>query len=230
MNIYGIAQSKQVSGKRIRLQPEKSFIEHHTHCGMLGKSSVLMMLLVGTGSLVGISSIYTPANVETQPQPQPQKEQTFTTIPGLTTTQSKLTPGQQSQIDQQIFRTLEDNQLINRLLPKIVERLQVTLNFRDNYSPLYKINKDVLAPESYHKAEARCPPGFRVTGGGGQISGVTGAAGEQRRSSILGDNGLVTLMPIPSSRLGMVAKMETSGEIRAYANCLGVEAVVSLKK
>jgi hypothetical protein len=217
---------------------------------MLGKSSIFMMLLLVVASFVGISSIYTPANVETQPIQQPQqpqqpqlqkpqtpqptpqlqKEQTFTTIPGLTTTQSKLTPGQQSQIDQQIFRTLEDNQLINRLLPKIVERLQVTLNFRDNYSPLYKINKDVLAPESYHKAEARCPPGFRVTGGGGQISGVTGAAGEQRRSSILGDNGLVTLMPIPSSRLGMVAKMETSGEIMAYANCLGVEAVVSLKK
>jgi hypothetical protein len=33
---------------------------------MLSKSSVLMMLLVGTGSLVGISSIYQPANVETQ--------------------------------------------------------------------------------------------------------------------------------------------------------------------
>jgi hypothetical protein len=41
---------------------------------------------------------------------------------------------------------------------------------------------------------------------------------------------MVTLMPIPSSRLGMVAKMETSGEIMAYVNCLGFEAVVSLRK
>jgi hypothetical protein len=49
-----------------------SFIEHYIHRGMLGKSSVLMMLLLGTGSLVGISSMYTPANVETQPQ-QPQQ-------------------------------------------------------------------------------------------------------------------------------------------------------------
>ena len=38
--------------------------------------TIFTMLLVIIGSLVGISSIYTPANVETQPQPQPQKPQT----------------------------------------------------------------------------------------------------------------------------------------------------------
>jgi hypothetical protein len=37
-------------------------------------------------------------------------------------------------------------------------------------------------------------------------------------------------MPIPSSRLQMEAKMETTGEIMAYANCLGVEAIVKLKQ
>jgi hypothetical protein len=35
---------------------------------MLSRYSVLMMLLLGTGSLVGINSIYQPANVETQPE------------------------------------------------------------------------------------------------------------------------------------------------------------------
>jgi hypothetical protein len=35
---------------------------------MLRKSSALMMLLVVTASLVGMSSVYQPVNVETQPQ------------------------------------------------------------------------------------------------------------------------------------------------------------------
>src|SRR5687768_4670661 len=104
------------------------------------------------------------------------------------------------------MQTIQDKQLLDRLMPEIIKRMQVTLNFRDNYSPLYKINKEALAPESYHKAEVRCPPGFRVAGGGGQISHLTGGG-----ASLLGDNGIVTLMPIPSSRLDMVAKMETSG-------------------
>ena len=180
---------------------------------MLGKSSVLMMLLLVAASLVGISSMYTPANVETQPQQQPQP----TPQPQV---EGLITPKFKSQIvTPQSIRDQQDNQLLDRLMPKIIERLQVTLNFRDNYSPLYKINKDVMASESFHKAEARCPPGFRVTGGGGQISTKTQ----------LGDNNIVTLMPIPTSRLDMVAKMETTGEIMAYANCLGVEAIVKLR-
>jgi hypothetical protein len=199
---------------------------------MLSKLSVLMMLLLVVASLVGISSIYTPANVETQtptPQPQPQPQKPQTTLDqklqgGITTPQSKIVPGQPV-ADQKIVQAMNDRALLNRLMPQIIDRMQVTLNFRDNYSPLYKISKDALASESYHKAEARCPPGFRVTGGGGQISGVTGGG-----ASLLGDNGIVTLMPIPSSRLDVVAKMETSGSIMAYANCLGVEAVVSLRK
>jgi hypothetical protein len=193
---------------------------------MLGKSSVLMMLLVGTGSLVGISSIYTPANVETQPiqqpQPTPQPQGPQTTLGGIKMPQSKM---DLAQTDPNVMRAVEERKLLDRLMPEIIKRMQVTLNFRDNYSPLYKISKDALASESYHKAEARCPPGFRVTGGGGQISGVTGGG-----ASLLGDNGIVTLMPIPSSRLDVVAKMETSGSIVAYANCLGVEAVVSWRK
>ena len=201
---------------------------------MLSKSSVLMMLLLVVASLVGISSLYTPANVETQtptPQPQPQPQKPQTTLDqklqgGITTPQSKIVPGQPvaDQHFQKIMQDRQDRELLNRLMPQIIDRMQVTLNFRDNYSPLYKINKEALAPESYHKAEARCPPGFRVTDGGGQISHLTGGG-----ASLLGDNGIVTLMPIPSSRLDMVAKMETTGEIMAYANCLGVEATVSLK-
>jgi len=176
---------------------------------MLGKSSLLMMLLLGTGSLVGISSMYTPANVETQPQSQSQPQ------PQPKILVDPKTPSAQGSIAQ----IMEDRQLVDRLMPEIIKRLQITLNFRDNYSPLVQVKKDALASESYHQAEARCPPGFRVMGGGGQISTKTK----------LGDNNIVTLMIIPTSRLQMVAKMETSGEIMAYANCIGVEAVVNLK-
>ena len=37
---------------------------------MFEKSSIFIMLLLVTGSLIGISSIYQPVNVETQPQQQ----------------------------------------------------------------------------------------------------------------------------------------------------------------
>jgi hypothetical protein len=66
---------------------EKSFIEHYIHCGMLSTYSVLMMLILGTGSLVGIGSMYTPANVETQPEqvkplvPRVQPEQVKPLVP-----------------------------------------------------------------------------------------------------------------------------------------------------
>jgi hypothetical protein len=42
---------------------------------MLEKSSIFLMLLLGAGSLIGISSIYQPASVETQPQPQQPQQQ-----------------------------------------------------------------------------------------------------------------------------------------------------------
>jgi hypothetical protein len=191
---------------------------------MLGKSSIFLMLLV-VASIVGMSTIYKPANVETQPTPQPTPQ------PQLpqSALEARYKLGQQQGneiklggqlVDPKIIQSMNDRSLVDRLMPLIIDRLQVTLNFRDNYSPLYKISKDVMASESFHKAEARCPPGFRITGGGGQISTQTK----------LGDNNIVTLMPIPSSRLQMEAKMETTGEIMAYANCLGFEAIVKLKK
>lgn len=112
-------------------------------------------------------------------------------------------------------------QLVDRLMPEIIKRMKVTLNFRDNYSPLVQVKKDVLASDTYHKAEAGCPTGFRVMGVGGQISG---------HRTPLGDNDLVTMMIIPTSRVEVVAKMETTSGVMAYATCLGFEAAVSLKE
>jgi hypothetical protein len=68
---------------------------------MLSAYSVLMMLLIVTGSLIGISSIYQPVNVETQPQQQ-QKP----------TIGSKI-------IDPTAQRALEEKQLLDRLMPEI---------------------------------------------------------------------------------------------------------------
>jgi hypothetical protein len=122
-----------------------------------------MMLLVGTGSLV----VYTPANVETQPiqqpqQPQqPQKPQSQlgpqTHLGALIMPKSKMDLAQTD-----IMRAIEDRKLLDRLMPQIIDRIKVTLNFRDNYSPLYKVSKDILASDSFHNVEARCPPELRV--------------------------------------------------------------------
>ena len=101
LNICGgvlLQYSMHVSRKRIRFLPIKSFIERYRRSSVLGKSSVLMMLLLGTASFVGLSSIYTPANVETQPQPKiPQNS--------LIIPQSKLA-------DPQVLRAIEENQLL----------------------------------------------------------------------------------------------------------------------
>jgi hypothetical protein len=128
--------------------------------------TIFTMLLIIVGSLVGISSIYTPANVETQPQPQPQKEQTFTTIPGLTTTQSKLTPGQQSQIDQQIFRTLGDNQLLNRLMPKIIDRIDVKLVLTQRPGQIGSVKVGTLGSGGAAWGKASCQPGETAVSAG----------------------------------------------------------------
>ena len=166
------------------------------------------MVLFVAASLIGMSSIYQPANVETQPQPlikQPSKQ-----FPGA---------GQ----------ALSDNLFLDRMMPKIIQRidgkvlaekiyphLSVGLNMFDNYGAPVKVKVDPLAPNSYHMAEARCPPGSRVMGGGGQIDPIEG-------------NAIVMMGPIPTQRFVMVAEMsEPGGDLLAYATCLG-EAKVGLK-
>ena len=68
-------------------------------------------------------------------------------------------------------------------------------------------------------------------GGGGEIS-PKNLAGEFRFdysvASSAADNNMVALQIIPTNRLDMVVKMETSGYIKSYATCLGGEADVKL--
>jgi hypothetical protein len=211
---------------------------------MLSKSSVFMMLLIVTASLVGISSIYKPANVETQPQPQPQQQ---AQNPG----QLIVPPGKQPLGNQPLTKLLESTKtvnedaiLVNRILPlilkyvdgkvlaqKILPHLQVTLRVGDNYSPPVTVRKGALAADSYAMAEARCPPGTRVIGGGGQISpGRALPSGLfDFNAADVADNNMVALMIIPTNRLDMVAKMETGGSLLAYATCLNPVAEISIK-
>jgi hypothetical protein len=72
---------------------------------MLRKSSIFMMLLLATGSLIGISSIYQPTNVETQPGTEGT-----TKLPRTT---------QQKSLEQ----AMSDTQLLDRLMPLIINRL-----------------------------------------------------------------------------------------------------------
>jgi hypothetical protein len=91
---------------------------------MFNKYSIFMMLLIVTASLVGISSIYKPANVETQPQLQ------------------KPIPGTKGLVTQQRAETLAqamaDKQLLDRLFPQIIKRI-------DGNTLLQKINAKTLA-------------------------------------------------------------------------------------
>ena len=176
------------------------------------------MLLLGAGSLVGISSIYQPANVETQPQPlikEPARQ-----IPGA---------GQ----------ILTDAVFLDKMMPKIIQRLDgkvlaekilphltVQLRMGDSYGPLVEVKKDPLAADSLHKTEAKCPPGTRVMGGGGTISTSKYANGQPH--PLLEESSIVEMGPIPISRFSVTAQMSSSGSILAYATCLG-EATISLK-
>jgi hypothetical protein len=86
----------------------------------------------------------------------------------------------------------------------------------DSYGPLVEVKKDTgMVTDSYHTAEARCPPGTRVMGGGGTIQSFK-------------DGSIESMGPIPTERFSLVAKMTGSGTIVAYATCLG-EAAIGLK-
>jgi hypothetical protein len=222
---------------------------------MLEKSSIFLMLLLGAGSLVGISSsIYKPANVAAQPQPivppgQIQKQPPIVTQQQPQSTTGKIITQQQAE---KLDQAMEDKKLLDRLFPQIIKRIdgatllqkidaktlaakvlphiQVTLRMGQVYSPLVHVKKTGIAGDSFHTVEAICPPGTRVMGGGGEISpkNLAGELKAYRAASEAADNNMVALQIIPTNRLDMVAKMDTSGDIKSSATCLGGEADVKL--
>src|SRR5919109_3556588 len=95
---------------------------------MLTKYSVLMMLIIVTASLVGISSsIYKPANVETQPQ-SPQQGQLQSPNTAAPPTLGKRLTGPQGQQQQQsnvgtLVQIQQDKALVDRLFPYIIQKI-----------------------------------------------------------------------------------------------------------
>jgi hypothetical protein len=118
------------------------------------------------------------------------------------------------------------------LAQKILPHIQATLRMGDSYSPLLQVKKQGFPTDTYHMAEARCPPGTRVMGGGTQISSSQGAPPSglfDYNAQDVADNNIAALMIIPTQRIDVVAKMKTSGSIMAYATCLSPEVAVSIK-
>src|SRR5918994_3326228 len=109
---------------------------------MLEKSSIFLMLLLGAGSLIGISSIYKPANVKTQPQQQQllppgqiQRQPPIVTQQQPQSSTGKITTQQQQET---LAQATEDKQLLDRLFPQIIKRI-------DGNTLLQKINAKTLA-------------------------------------------------------------------------------------
>jgi hypothetical protein len=193
---------------------------------MLSIYSVLMMLLLGTGSIVGISSIYTPANVETQPQqqpqpqplPQPQKPQT--TIPGLKMPQSKIELGQQI-ADQNALRAIQDKQLLDRLMPQIIKRIDVKLVLTQRPGGTGEVkpgNNPLTAGTAVAGGKAGCPPGETAVSAGFDYSLGGGT-----------DQSIWKFSRIPNSNTwDLLTRIDDGyGKFFTYAECLKVE--LSLK-
>jgi hypothetical protein len=123
------------------------------------KPSVFMMLLLGTGSLLGVISIYQPVDVETQPQPQPQIPGSKIIVPGLP-------KQQQPTIAQQQQRALEDKQLLDRLMPEIIKRIDVKLVLTQRPGQIGLVKSTLDPTGNALEAKARCQPGETAVSAG----------------------------------------------------------------
>jgi hypothetical protein len=189
---------------------------------MFKKYSTFMMLLIATASLIGISTIYQPANVETQPQLQ------------------KPIPGTQGLITQQRAETLAqataDKQLLDRLFPQIIKRI-------DGNTLLQKIDAKTLAakvlPYLDLKVSVTERPGqtSSVNTGGTSGRGIAQArAGCAPGETIVSSGfqnrvpGIPELNPMISRILNnppnnwlTATGFTEDGQLLSFANCLNVE-------
>jgi hypothetical protein len=131
---------------------------------MSRKYPVIMMVLLVAASLVGISSIYQPANVETQPQ-----------------TQIPATKGPISGKALQLIQSLEDKKLVDRLFPHIIKKIDANsndaktiatkllpyLNIQNNVIPSVRGVTTTLGEGAKpFKMISYCPQGSALIGGG----------------------------------------------------------------
>jgi hypothetical protein len=126
---------------------------------------MIMMVLLVAASLIGISSIYKPANVETQPQPQqqPLKPQSPLALPPTkegTLTKMDLLPPQQK-IEQ--LRKIEDQKLADRLFPHIIKKIDIQNNVIPSIRGVTTTSGEGAKP---FKMIGYCPQGSVLIGGG----------------------------------------------------------------
>lgn len=171
-----------------------------------------MMLL-----LVGISSIYTPANVETQPQPQPQPQKPQTTIPGLKMPQSKIELGQQI-ADQNALRAIQDKQLLDRLMPQIIDRIDVKLVLTQRPGQISDRQAGLFAAGGAAWGKATCQPGETAVSAGFTHELRSGT--EQSIFTMRRNDPNANAWDITTS-------LDGTGKLRTYAECLKVQ--LSLK-
>jgi hypothetical protein len=198
------------------------------------------MLLLGTASLVGISSIYQPANVETQPQPQQQQpQQQLQSAPTL----GKRLTGPQGQQQQQsntgtLVQIQQDKALVDRLFPYIIQKIdgqtllqkidaktlaakilphiQVKISGALSTSEFIKVSKGATDSDTYHHVYAKCQPGELLWGGGGHVRDRY--LNDWRRGPE--DNWLVeTGIAETGNQWKITAKMSSAGDIYAEAIC-----------
>jgi hypothetical protein len=124
---------------------------------MLKKYSILMVLLVATASLVGISSIYKPANVETQPQKPQSPLGDFKQ--GPLTAKDLLPPQQRAQQ----LREIEDQKLADRLFPHIIKKIDIQNNVIPSIRGVTTTSGEGTKP---FKMISYCPQGSVLIGGG----------------------------------------------------------------
>jgi hypothetical protein len=157
--------------------------------------TIFMMLLIVVASLVGISSTYTPANVETQPQPQPQKpgSKIITNIPP-------------------VQRAL-DQQLLDRLMPEIIKRIDVKLVLMQR--PGQRAEVDVTGTGIDSKTstiKASCAPGESLVGGG-MMSRNMGELNAFHKSGV----------PAEPNSWVIISSFDEDGSVSALAECLKVQ-------
>jgi hypothetical protein len=177
--------------------------------------TILMMLLIIVASLVGVSSIYKPANIETQPQPQPTPQGPMSKIivpPSPLTAQ----------------RALEDKQfqiqLVNKLMPEIIKRIDVklVLTQRPGQIGIAKV-VPLIGQQGHAIVKAGCLPGETAVSAGFFVGG--------KSNVVMADTSVYQVRrDNPNSNVWDIRSTFDSGggTLKSYAECLKVE--LSLKQ
>jgi hypothetical protein len=196
---------------------------------MLKKSSAFMMLLIVTASIIGISTVYKPVDIETQRQ---QPQQMVPNSGKILGQQQQQAPGTQGLVTQKEFQTtsqiLADTLLLDRLFPQIVKRLDGK-TLATKVLPYLDISANVIRREGAAdvlnvqdvardlgltgaeplSSTAKCNSGEIAVSGGYTFS--SDPEDSYVSAEALGENGW-----------GAYALMKDNGEIKASVTCLTI--------